>query len=97
MGHLWYQKWDTSGTRNGTLGSLRILELSTSNKDWSVAFFMTDCQTYNKVVMFRRRRERWAYLAVPKGTRNGTLYLGTGQPSLTSSVFDEQASNSLRM
>ena len=37
-----YQKWDTSGIRNGTLGSLRILKLSTSNKDQIVALLKPD-------------------------------------------------------
>ena len=51
------QKWDTSGIRNWTLGSLRSLELSTSNVGRSVALLIGDRQTQNKTDAFQCRRE----------------------------------------
>jgi len=43
------------------------------------------------------QRDRSLQLDVPKGIRNGTLYSCTGPASLTRSVFDGQAFNSVRM
>ena len=59
--------------RNGTPGSLRILELSTSNKDQTVALVKPDLHTYAETIAFRFRGERAVFLAVPKVPEMGQL------------------------
>ena len=68
------QKWDTSGIRNWTVGSLRRLELSTSNVGRSAVLLIGDWQTQNKRVTFRCRRESDRFNSMSQSIRNGTLY-----------------------
>ena len=51
--------------RNGTPGSLRIFELSTSSKDHIVALRKPDLHTNAEAIAFRFRGERAVFLAVP--------------------------------
>ena len=40
----------------------------------SVALIMADWKLHHKLVTLRHHGEQSAYLVVPKGTRNGTIY-----------------------
>ncbi len=87
------QKWDTSGIRNGTPGSLPILGRSTSNKDRFVALLKPSLHAYGETIAFRFRRVRAVFSACPICIRNGTVAPEMGHLRLTSSVYGGQASN----
>ena len=68
------QKWDTSGIRNGTPGSLPILGRSTSNKDRIVALLNPSLHAYGETISFPFRRVRAVFLPVPFASEMGQLH-----------------------